>query len=177
MVLYQRKTAGFPDRIISREVLKGFRFPSGILYEDLASFYRIDIKCSRIAVVSSYIYAYRKRMDGIVRQDFKPSKLVMMGIMDDMLDFIKREMPTLIDAARSRAFAGLFSIFLQAPEEEKFARKILWERIIYFRRYVIANRSGLMRRKNKIAAIITFLGMDFAWKIGRKYGQKETYGK
>lgn len=173
-MLYMEHVTGAQLKIYKKQIFNGVRFPKGYLYEDVATTYRLFLEADRISIVTASLYAYRRRADSIVRQTFSEKKMVMLEITDKLMADIREKAPELTNAAAARCFAGIFGIYLQIPKREKALRKKAWEHILRYRKFILTDRSPRLRRKDKIAAIVTFLGMDLAYEIGRRYGQKGT---
>ena len=77
-------------------------------------------------------------------------------------------------AAKARVYAMLFSVFLQIPKNEGEIRKKVWKKLTKVRFDVLFDNSGKMRRKNKIAAILSLCGLEITHFLGKRYGQKGT---
>ena len=80
----------------------------------------------------------------------------------------------MLRAAKARVYAMLFSVFLQMPKEQVALRKKAWKKLTKIRFDVLFDNSGRMRRKNRIAAVVSLCGMDITYFLGRRYGQRGT---
>lgn len=173
-MLYQDIKTGAPFKFLKRDILGNIRFPVGWLYEDLATTYKMIQDSERIAVVDAPIYAYRKRNSSIIRKPFDVDKLIILEITENMLNDIKLFDERLSEAAIARAFASIFSVYLQIPKMDKEHRQLMWTYIKEHRGSVLYNHSKYLRKKDKAAAIVSFFGMDISYYLGRKFGQKGT---
>lgn len=176
-MLYQRIETAAQLKICYKSVYQNIRFPYGYLYEDLATTYKLFFYIDRVAILDENIYAYRKRRDSIVRQTFSEKKLVMLDIFDQLLNDEQIKKVGLEKAAASRVYAGLFSIFLQIPETDIELQKKVWHKLQSVQKIVLFDTSKYVRKKNRYAALASFLGMRRAYKLGRKFGQKGTMSK
>lgn len=174
-LFYQKDPTGAQFKLYKRHIFQELRFPNGYLFEDLATTYKTFLASERMAFVRGSLYAYRKRMSGIVRQSFSEKKMVMIPISQQLVCDISLKAPHLLKAAKSRIFAGLFSIYLQVPRENRDQRLRLWQEIRKHRGAVMTDADAMLRAKNRFAAWISFLGMDVSWYLGRKYGQKGLF--
>ena len=172
LMLYQKIATGAPFKLYKKEIFDGIKFPVGYYYEDVATTYKTFEKASCIAVINSKLYAYRKRKDSIIRQKFNDKKLSALKIYREVVDDECINTLGLRNAAISRTFAMVYSVFLQVPSNNKELKKRLWEIIKECRKDVAFNKSELMRKKNRYAAWISFFGMEISYFIGRKFGQK-----
>ena len=173
-MFYMKILTGAPFKLYKKYILNGIEFPYGYYYEDVATTYKAFLAGKKAAIVEANIYAYRKRMDSIIRQKFSEKKLSALKIFDEVINNQKVKDAGLLQAAKMRVYSMLFSVFLQVPENNRRLQKIIWEKLKTVRLDVIQDNSGLMRRKNKYAAIMSFLGMDIANYFGKKLGQKGT---
>lgn len=174
-MLYCDVTIGAQFKIYRRDIFESIQFPVGYLYEDLATTYKTFIKCRRIAVVDGNLYAYRKRKDSLIRSNFSDKKMVIISLAEQLIQDVKAYDIRLEQAAISRAFSAVFSVFLQVPFEDKTNRIRLWNFIIKNRKKVLLDNNALIRKKNRYAALISYMGMDISWLIGRKFGRKGTF--
>ena len=176
-MLYQRMETGAQLKICRKSVYTNIRFPYGYLYEDLATTYKLFFCTERVAILEEDIYGYRKRRDSIIRQSFSEKKLVMLDIFDQLVNDKQIKQAGLEKAAASRAYAGLFSVFLQIPETDIELQKKVWRKLQSVQKTVLFDPSPYVRKKNRCAALVSFLGMRAAYKLGRKFGQKGTISK
>lgn len=172
LMLYQQIPTGAPFKIYHRSVFENIRFPYGYYYEDVATTYKTFENTQNVMLVKATIYAYRKRRNSIIRQPFSEKKLSAIKIFEELKsDKIINELD-LKSAAYSRAFAMMFSVFLQVPPKNINTQKIIWKKIRECRNVVAFDNDILVRKKNKYAAWISFMGMKISYLIGRKFGQK-----
>ncbi|MCB6607718.1 glycosyltransferase family 2 protein [[Clostridium] symbiosum] len=167
-ILYQRIPNGAPHRLYKRSIFNELRFPFGYLFEDVATVYKAFFLANKIAIVDANLYAYRIRQDSIVRMKFSDKKMIAITIGKELFENISLFDLSLKKAAASRAFALNFQVFLQVPPNDQENLKKLWEEIIKYRKLVISDFDTYIRPKNKYAAILSFLGMRTAHKIGRR---------
>lgn len=176
-MLYQNTPTGIPWRLYKRSIFEDIRFPVGHLYEDLATSYKLFMKVDKVAVTEATLYAYRLRSDSIIRKDFSQEKMIVIPITRELFHDICEYNPNLRRAAASRAFAAVFSVYLQVPLEKRDLINILWEELIQYRKQVLLNPSWKMRYKNRIGAVCSLFGKYAAYYLGRQYGQKGTMSR
>ena len=176
-ILYQRIETNAPLKICHRSVYNGVRYPYGCFFEDLPTTYKLFFNAHKVAILDDSLYAYRKRMNSAVRQEFSEKKLVMLDIFDQLVNDEQIKKAGLERAAASRAYAGLFAVFLQIPETDIELQKKVWRKLQSVQKTVLFDPSKYVRRKNRYAALASFLGMRAAYRLGRKFGQKGTMNK
>ena len=173
-MLYQEIATGAPFKLYRRGILKGVEFPKGYLYEDVATTYKAFLYSNKASIVYADLYAYRKRKDIIIRQKFSEKKLICLKIFDQLINDADIKAIGLQKAAKSRVYAMTFSVFLQVNEDDFETKRMIWEKLKTVQRDIMFDTSKIMRKKNRYAAWISLLGMDFSYKLGRKFGQKNS---
>lgn len=171
-MLLQNIATGAPFKLCPREYFDEVKFPKGYLYEDAATTYKLFFKAKKVGIIYSDLYAYRMRRDSIIRQNFNREKMIVKEIYNQILKDERIKEWGLLNDAHSRAFSLVFTVFLQIPKDDKEDKQILWELLRESRRYVLLNNNKYCRKKNKVGAAISYLGMNFTYWIGRKIGQK-----
>lgn len=171
-MLYQQIATGAPFKICHRKVFENIKFPYGYLYEDVATTYKLFLEASNSAIIYGNLYAYRKRKDSIIRQKFNDKKLVALSIFDQLVCDENLNEIGLNKAACSRAYAMLYSVFLQIPNGNNDVKKFIWKKLKTVQKTVMLDTSKYIRKKNKYAAWVSLLGMNCSYRIGRLFGQK-----
>lgn len=171
-MLYQKIATGAPFKIYKKQVFSNIRFPKGYLYEDVATTYKPFFHADKVAVIKGRLYAYRKRKDSIIRQVFSEKKLAAIAIFDQLISDEKIRNAGLLKAATSRGYAMLYSIFLQIPEDDIKTQLLVWKKLNTVRKTILLDKSRLMRKKNKYAALVSLFGMKVSYRMGRRFGQK-----
>jgi len=167
-LLYQRIPNGAQHRLYKHSIFEDLRFPIGYLFEDVATIYKAFIKASRIAYVKGGTYAYRIRSNSIVRMKFSEKKMVAIPIGDELYFNIACYNKDLQKAAASRALALNYQVFLQVPVTDRKAQEQLWKEIKKYRKEVLLDAHRYVRLKNRIAAMVSYLGMKISHRLGRK---------
>ncbi len=169
LMLYQLIPTGIPLRLYKRKIFESIRFPIGYLHEDTATSHKLYMEAKRVTLVDAKIYAYRYRENGIVRMKFTPAKMISTVIGQELVHDITEYDETLREAAFARAFALNYYVFIQVPSRDKESMKKLWESILCYRDVVAKDKTPELRRKNRIGARCTYLGMRFAHVAGKLY--------
>lgn len=177
MMLYHKIATGAQFKIYRKEMFEDIRFPKGYLYEDVATTYKTFIKAKNVAIVDEPLYAYRKRQESIIRQSFSEKKMICLKIADQVIADIRNYDESLVPAAISRVYSMVYSVFLQVPKEDQADMLRLWEWMKKHRSQIIRDNSSLVRKKNKYGAMISYLGKNASYYLGRKFGQKGSMKK
>ena len=172
---YQTIPTGIPHRLYKRKIFDSIRFPVGYLYEDLATSYKLFMNAKRIAAISSVLYGYRLRVQGIIRGDFKKTKLIVLPIGHDLFNDSCLFDPGLEHSAACRAFSAISSVFLQAPLSDNESIDQLWNGMKRYRRIVVRNDSKEMRKKIYYCAKMMIFGKTITHIFGRRFGQKGSF--
>ena len=175
LMLYQQIPTGAPFKLYHRSVFEKIRFPVGYYYEDVATTYKTFEETSSVVIITGDLYAYRKRKTSIIRQPFSDKKFCALKIYEEITNDKTINEWGLKPAAISRSFAMMFSVFLQVPRENTELKIIIFEKLKECRQAVAMDSSRLMRKKNRYAAWISFLGREFSYFIGKKFGQKGAF--
>lgn len=166
---YQTIANGSPFRLYKKKIFDEIRFPIGFVFEDVATTYRTFIAANKLSIVNAKVYAYRVRRDSIVRMAFSEKKMVVIPITQTMFKELCEYDSKFTNAAASRAFAQNYHVFLQVPFRDKRDLKLIWNEMLKYRGYVIKDKNKLVRKKNKIGALTTYLGLNAAYWLGRLY--------
>lgn len=173
MMLYQNIATGAPFKVCRKNVWDNIRFPYGYLYEDVATTYKLFFESPNCAIIDADIYAYRRRKDSIIRQEFNEKKMVCLNIFDQLISDNKLLDNGLMRAAESRVYAMTYSVFLQVPFKNTRVKEKLWKKLKSIQKDIMFDKSPMIREKNKYAAWISYVfGMEVSYYIGRKFGQK-----
>lgn len=165
-MMYQQLPNGVQWRLYKKEIFSEIRFPVGWLYEDAATTHKTFMKCKKIALIHADIYAYRLRQNSIIRMKFTSKKLISITIGEQIVKEIREYDEDLYDAACSRAFAINYHVFLQIPLNQPNNLKQVWKIVKRYRKTVVKDKCQLMRKKNKIGAYISYLGLYPAHIVG-----------
>lgn len=151
----------------------GIRYPFGLIYEDLPTTYLLFLQADKIAYCNRIIYNYLLRANSIEGQPFKQNKLESALKILEMIQEHAGELEPIKKAVRCRLLSFCYHILLEMPVNYQDTRKkILID-------YVKANRWKVLvdnkaRKKARIAAICSYLGMDIMRKLlNRKNKRKQ----
>lgn len=145
-------------KIYHSSLFKEIRYPKGLLYEDLATTYRLIQKAQYVAFSPSESYFYFTRHDSIENSSFSETKLESCLVIIKLLETFMLESPQIVPAIRCRILSFAFHILLEMPTQHPMTWKL--EKIIHkYRIAVLLDYKA--RTKARIAALLSFLGTNF----------------
>lgn len=168
-IFYGKVGTGLVNHLFKRQVFQQLRLPDGWIYEDTAVIHRAIMQAQHITVVVAPIYAYCVRMNSTMRMKFSEKKLVAIQVAEQVVSDARAYDASLLPAAASRAFALLYSVFMQVPASNREAMKKLWHSMLLYRDIVARNHSPQARTKDRIGAWCTYLGMNMCYLFGKMY--------
>lgn len=146
------------SKLYKKELLKNIRYPQNLLFEDLATTYRLFLQASKIVFQNRESYFYRLRNNSIEGSAFNEKKAVSaLAVVNEMSQDEDKLFPV-INSYRCRITSFLFHIYLQMPKDCQY-RKEFEKRIKRYRWGVICNRKA--RKKTRIACLISLFGFKF----------------
>ena len=81
------------DKLFHRSVFEHFRFPMGVISEDVAIMYQIFAWVGALSLVPLPMYYYYHRENSITMSKFDERKLVVLEHSNKILDFVKEKYP------------------------------------------------------------------------------------
>lgn len=152
-------------KLYKSNLFEGITFPEGNLYEDLAIIYKIFERAKTIAYTDYAGYFYLLRSTGTTLIKFKPKKMDLIDVLDEMETYLLTKYPELNLPVYSRKVRANFHIYLQIPrtKEYKTYRKRIENNIKAVRKYVISDKKA--RRGTKFALFITYFGFGTFYRM------------
>lgn len=165
-VFYQRKlNHSACSRIFDRLLFHELRFPEGALYEDLAIIYPLLCQVEKVALLESPMYYYMHRPGSIITT-MTLRRTQVLDHLDRLEDQVAAESPQYLPAVRSRHMSACFNMLRLMPlkkQEWEPTKQRCWDYIINMRKICI--KDPKVRLKNKIAILLSFLGIKFLLKV------------
>lgn len=159
-------------KMYRRDLWDDISYPDGKYYEDIATTYKLMLKCDSIAVGYESKYSYVVRGNSIVNGSFNPHKLDMLDMTDDMGTNVLKVYPDLDKAVMRRRVYSRFSTLNQMLHTDEYPE--VREDIISF---IKTNGKDVVKdpltpRRDKIAYRILKINFPlyrFAWdKVARR---------
>lgn len=144
-------------------VMKEILYPIGKWYEDLFTTYRIIAICDKIAFVNAPIYYYRNNPNSIMNSHFDNRMFDEIEAVNQIVEYVENNMPDIKKAAYSRKYSSYSQVFRWLPRKtddvailEK--KNEIWQFLVSYRKEMMRDKRA--RKKNRIAALITYLGKN-----------------
>lgn len=155
--LYQKNILHAPwGKIYRRMLMDKVGFTDGLCYEDLDFFYRYCLLCDKVAYTPVSLYFYRQHAESVMHV-WKPRRLDVLTVVDDIERYMEQNHPSLAGAARDRKLSANFNIFLLATrhgQADVAAR--CWNVVRKYRYASLTDRN--VRVKNKLGILLSYLG-------------------
>ena len=162
MMLYQQGiTHSACSRLFSASVFAGgLRFREGALYEDLAIIYDLMKQVTTLAWVDVPLYYYVHRAGGSITSTVTPKRAQVLEHLDCIEKKAQREAPQLLPAVRSRKLSACFNMLRIMDAHDRQWIPIKNESFACIRQLRgEALSNPRVRARNKIACLISFLGL------------------
>lgn len=150
----------------------GLRFAEGLYYEDLEFCERLYSRVSGVALIEEELYFYRQNPASFIHT-FTGRRLDVLTVTRMILERVPEY---LLGAARDRRFAAAFNMYLLLGSLPRDKRRLYenrrhecWEIIRGGRRTALADPN--VRRRNKLGALLSYLGPGLTLIVGRITGR------
>lgn len=168
-IFYQKElTHSACSRIFKATIFDNLRFPTGVLYEDLATIYPIMKKVDTVALIDPPMYYYVHRKGSIINT-MTLQRTQVLEHLEALEKQVEEESPQYLPAVRSRHMSACFNMLRLMPANDpqwQPTKKRCWEYIKSTR--IMCLKDNNVRDKNKIACLISFLGLRFLLMIINK---------
>ena len=112
-------------KLFHRSCFDEIRFPTGHVYEEVATIYRLMLTQDKTAITTRPLYNYVKHSDSIVTSSYSSRHMDMLSYSCEMLQFAEREKPGLIPAARRRiVYACFYLLKTMGAEYRKYPEDV-----------------------------------------------------
>ena len=140
-------------------LVKEIPFPVGKYHEDERTTYKYYLVCKHVAISNRKLYFYLQREESIMHTIFGKASIDELDAADLLVQAIKKECPTLSNAAESKKFSDYCQVLLSNPNLQSIDEKS-YQRII---KYIMSVRGKIIfnsntRIKNKMAAFSLLFG-------------------
>lgn len=169
-IYYQRRlTHSACSRVFDAKLFDNIRFPKGMLYEDLAISYDILKKATKITYCDCppmYFYMHRS---GSIINTMTLKRTHVLDHLERIEQQIAKEAPQFLPAVRSRHMSACFNILRLMPVNDpqwQPTKQRCWQYVKNMRFLCISDPN--VRLKNKIACLLSYLGINFLMTIINK---------
>lgn len=163
--------------LYARSLWDDVLFPSGLLYEDYATVYRVIGKCHMVAILDETLYYYRASAGSIMHSRIRQRNLMLLDISDDVTRYITNRFPEIQHEAeylQLRTYLKLMKGILDTgfgafPDAQK--------RIVqYVRGHKGLLHNSWFRNKDRIKAISLLMNRHlfyFIYSLGERSNQNQ----
>ena len=107
-------------KLYKKELFDQVCFPTGELYEDLSTTYRLFDRCERIALSPICDYGYRQHKGSLSKAAPVRQKMIQLSICEEILSFVREKYPLIEGAAISRLFVTALELYHNIPRTEEY---------------------------------------------------------
>lgn len=147
-------------------------FPEGLLFEDLATVYRLLWRARTVAFTGRVLYGYRFRPASIMTGEFDPRRLDELRAAEQLQAFVRENCPECRTAAECRLFSCLCQVYLALPATPVWRQQAweIWHPMRHLALHVLCNPHA--RLKNRGAAMLTLMGQRAFHRAARSARNK-----
>ena len=160
--LYQKKILNSAcGKLFRKDLLNAFpplRFRH-CWYEDLDLFYQAFERAEKICILDRTVYFYRDNPNSFINT-WSDSRLDVLDVTDRIVSHMADRAPALLRAAHDRRFAAHFNMLVEMtrhgidnPMQRERCLKVIKEQRLH------ELTDGNVRLKNKLGALLSYLGM------------------
>jgi len=129
------------NKLFKRELFDFISFPSGHLYEDLYTTYKLIAKARKIVYTKSVKYFYRQRLGSLLHTVYSAKYYDYVQASIEVRSFIESKYPVVLQTASMACYrARIFTFFriLLARPQMLFDRKTRREEMYRYIRYILS---------------------------------------
>ncbi len=160
--LYQKKILNNPwGMLFHNSVFKGerpLRFRN-CRYEDLDLFYQAFERTDKVCILDRIVYFYRDTPGSFINT-WSDARLDVLDVTDRMVEHMEHRSPALLRAAQDRRFSAHFNMLIEMtrhginrPEQRRRCLDVIKQQRLS------ELTDGKTRLKNKLGALLSYLGM------------------
>lgn len=156
-------------KIYRKDLLHAHPYPVGVLYEDLATTYKIIADCERIAYGDRMVYCYRIRKGSITHQSISEKHLYGIQIAIEELKYMEQHFPNAVEAAKYSVvhmIMGLVDNVFDVPQNNHTDFYYLRNELGPFFLSALLNKN--VKKSKKLRCVAVMLGYYPArilWKL------------
>lgn len=147
------------NKLYDTKLFTNIRYPIGMLYEDLATTYKLISLAKKIVLSSRITYNYLvDRNTSIMNSSYNSKRMQSLIFTNEIISFVKEKYPSIELAAISRMYMECLFILLKLPYKKKYSNdnKIVHNFLKKYRWKVIKNKK--LPIKQKLLCIVAIGG-------------------
>ncbi|NMM99126.1 glycosyltransferase family 2 protein [Bifidobacterium olomucense] len=146
-------------KICRKELFDGIWYPTGKLYEDIATSTRLIDRSNRIVFTQYADYFYRQRVNSIQSSSFTPRSMDLIDQIGEIQDLVEKRYPSIQPAINCKLQSAYFNLLMKIKPNDmnnkKYAEE-LWRSIQHNRCRVLKDKNA--RHDARIASLLSYLG-------------------
>ncbi|MDR1753719.1 MAG: glycosyltransferase [Eubacterium sp.] len=157
-------------KLYKASLFNGIRYPKGLINEDEDVTYKLIFFSKSVSVIEEELYYYLQRGESIMGVDFAPNRTDAVFILENMVKFIKLNIPACLSAARERFFMICVYLVTMIPFTKfKNEKKFIFENIKKIRTDVLNDPNVSINRK-----ILCFISYFGTWAVKLSMGLRKA---
>lgn len=170
-LLYQKNIENSAwGKLYKRELFKNIQYPTGKLYEDLGTTYKVIFNAKRVVWSSSQKYFYLQRESSIMSRKFSYKNMDRIYMSEEILQFVRDMAPSIEKAALSRCFISNIQVLREMPLRDTSYKKQylkVTENIKLFRKGVLFDHNA--KSINRMIALFSYIPLSWLKNLGGVY--------
>lgn len=161
-------------KLFKRSIVIQYKFPIGVLYEDLATVYKYFGIASKIAFLDEELYHYVTRLGSIRNNSWSHRVFDVIIATNELLYYIKVNFPAKIHAGIQRYFFSANEVFVRAFGENNYLEIVggIRRQMQLYWPYIVENKKISFKQKLRYWMMINIpKTYKMLWKI-HKYKYK-----
>lgn len=155
-LLFQKRIPSSPWAKLYKRHLFSIKFDNYKCYEDLDLIFRQLLMSKKIAYTDSPVYFYRSTKGSLINS-WGVHRLDVLDVTERIEDYMTRNHPELVKAARDRRLSANFNIFaLASQHDDREVADRCWSIVKQYRNESLFNPR--VRLKNKGGILLSYLG-------------------
>lgn len=106
-------------KLYRRDIIKGTKFPIGIINEDDATYYKFIYNASKISITSKKLYYYYQSNNSITRNDLNYKRTDFIDIYIDRIKYFKEKKETILYEKSYERFCLVLMLFYISCKKNK----------------------------------------------------------
>ena len=153
-------------KIYKTSLFEKVMFPEGLIFEDLATTYKVLLLSDKVTIIEPKLYGYRKRVGSTLNSPFSNKCYSAIWVSKQMLEDLKDD-AYCYNAACCAAFRVNRLVYYRINWRDIDNKKMIWNQICNYRKAVV--HDGRAKKYERALAILSYLGRDAFLYIVRFY--------
>lgn len=117
-------------KLYRRNLFSDIKFPTGSIYEDIGTTYRVFSKCNKVTISRDSIYYYYQRKGSIVNSNFNDHDLDIIKLVNEIQVFTVKAFPQLQESAKRYSVKSILSIIDKKSNRNNLKDSLVVKKLI-----------------------------------------------